>query len=324
MIARPPIVCTVAAIALPLLAAPAFSQQAGGTSAVSATDLAAARTLYASASYEEALGALSTIDNGTAAEVEELRAACFLALGRREDAEQTLERVVRRQPLHQIKEGDVTPKLVSMFQDVRRRVLPVVTRDLYARGKVSFDARNYAAAAADLKTLLTLVGDPDLASEAASLADLKMLGEGFLKLAEAELTSPAKPAAPPAAPTQVTKTPVNTPPAGPVPSSPAGPRIYSRDDKDVKPPTAITRPLPAWKPPNPVAARATFRGILEVIVDEQGAVASSAMRQSVNPTYDKVLVDAAKSWRFQPATRATEAVTYRLLVEIALAPSGVK
>ena len=159
----------------------------------SSNDLAAARALYASASYEEALGAISTIDNGgNTAEIEEVRALCFLALGQVEDAEQALERIVRRQPLHHIKEADVTPRLVTMFQQVRRRVLPAATRDLYARAKADFDGKSYAAASSQLKTLLALVGDPDLAAQAPAMADLKMLGEGFLKLAEAELAAAAK------------------------------------------------------------------------------------------------------------------------------------
>ena len=199
MIARAPFVIALAAVvSTALLATPGLAQQVAGTSAAaSSNDLAAARALYASASYEEAFGAISTLDNGgNAAEIEELRALCFLALGQVEDAEQALERIVRRQPLHHIKEADVTPRLVTMFQQVRRRVLPAATRDLYARAKTDFDGKNYTAAVSDLKTLLALVGDPDLASQAAPMADLKMLGEGFLKLAEAELAAAAK--APPA------------------------------------------------------------------------------------------------------------------------------
>ena len=92
----------------------------------------------------------------------------------------------------------------------------------------------------------------------------------------------------------------------------------------MKPPVAVSRQMPTWKPPNPVAAKTTFRGILEVVVDEQGGAETTAMRQPVNATYDKVLVEAAKSWRFQPAMRGTEAVKYRLLIEIALSPGGVK
>ena len=39
---------------------------------------------------------------------------------------------------------------------------------------------------------------------------------------------------------------------------------------------------------------------------------------------NKLLLESAKSWRFQPAMRGTEAVKYRLLIEIALSPGGVR
>ncbi len=79
----------------------------------------------------------------------------------------------------------------------------------------------------------------------------------------------------------------------------------------------MTRRLPAWNPP-PALSRMEFRGQLEVIVDEEGKVASATLVQSVHPTYDTSLVDATSRWRFRPATKDEAPVRYRKTFEIVL------
>ena len=131
------------------------------------------------------------------------------------------------------------------------------------------------------------------------MSDLKQLAEGFLRLSEAEGAAAAAKPLPP--PPSATPTQVNAPPEAP--TAPAAPAVFSTTDKDVTLPVEIQRTLPRWVPPNPVARRVTFRGIVEVVVDERGAVESAAIRQSVTPYYDADLLTAAKTWRFRPATR---------------------
>src|SRR5437868_3712126 len=107
-----------------------------------AADLNAAKSLYASASFDEALAELRAVESaadGSASreDIEQYRALCYIALGKTVDARQALERLVNIKPAYTMSEADVSPKLVTMFHDVRRRQLPVIIRDLYARGKVS-------------------------------------------------------------------------------------------------------------------------------------------------------------------------------------------
>ncbi len=64
----------------------------------------------------------------------------------------------------------------------------------------------------------------------------------------------------------------------------------------------------------------TQTGLLEVVVDEKGAVASASMAKPITPSYDAALTSAARDWRFTPAQKAGQPVRYRLLLEIVLRP----
>lgn len=272
------------------------------------SDLAAAKALYASASYEEALSRLS-IARGPEEldQIEEYRALCLLALGRSIDAERALERIVSRKPLYMSSE-DMSPRLLGMLHDVRKRLLPAAARDVYAKAKVDFENRNYGAAINGFTELLAIVSDPDTADARASLSDLKQLGEGFLKLATAEAAAAAKATAPPA--------------VSATPAASKEPPIYSADDLEVTPPVEVQRAMPAWTPSLPTQARLEFRGTLEVVVDEQGNVSTAAIRKPTTSGYDAVLLEAAKTWRYRPAMRNGAPVRYRAFIDVLLKPGN--
>lgn len=298
-------VATVAAFALTALLAqapPAGSAQ---------QSLANVKELYASASYEEALERLAAAEETLAYEqVEQYRALCLLGLGRTEEAERSLERLVSGKPLYVISETEFSPRIVTMFRDVRKRLLPATARDMYAFAKDSFDKKHYGPAVTQFTELLTILGDADLALEADGLRDLKLLGEGFLKLAEGEVAAAkAAAASRAAAPAAVAAAP-----------RPVVPAVYSSDDAGVVSPTEIERRMPAWNPPSTALRAVQYRGVLEVVINERGAVESAVMRVPVNAAYDVILLDAAKKWRFQPATVRGQAVKFRKSFEIVLAP----
>ena len=138
--------------------------------------------------------------------------------------------------------------------------------------------------------------------------DLKLLGEGFLKLSEAEIAAAPKPTAPkPVA--LSTPEPVETP----VPTT-----IYSLLDADVSAPVEIERKMPAWTRPESFPRSTVYRGMLEVVIDERGGVESVLLRRTVAPFYDQSLIAAAKHWRFRPAQKNGQAVKYRKVYEITL------
>ena len=324
-----------------------------------AADLATARTLYASASYDEALAMLATIETPENIEpVNQMRALCLMALGRNREAEESIERIILHNPSYVIEEGEVSPKVVSLFRSVRQRTLPTVARALYAQAKASFDNQRWDAAANEFARMLAIVGDPDLANQRASLNDLRQLGEGFRKLSEAELAAlAAKTPAPPAAttagsptvangattqntaptvtPAEPTRRPVAPPsnPAPPAPTVPAGQpaerpglttlsaAIYTAQSQDVVPPVELQRPMPRWSPVNRLIAQATYRGLIEIVIDERGAVEAATMAKSVTPMYDDLLLQSARSWRYTPAKKDGKPVRYRQVLEIVLQPS---
>ena len=91
--------------------------------------LSAAKDLYASAAYEDALSTLTRITEAgstaqeIARQVDEYRAFCLYALGRTGEAESVAESMLRKDPLMKLDAADVSPRLESMFSNVRKRLL---------------------------------------------------------------------------------------------------------------------------------------------------------------------------------------------------------
>ena len=57
-------------------------------------------------------------------------------------------------------------------------------------------------------------------------------------------------------------------------------------------------------------------GQLDILVLEDGTVGEVRLRPDSNRLQDRMLISAAKAWRFRPATRAGRPVKFRLLVPI--------
>jgi periplasmic protein TonB len=301
----------------------------GGTSITPSPELTNARSLYASGDYEEALARLSAVhDEGSAAEASEYKAMCLLALGRTADAQRALEDLFTRMPFLKMSDAEVAPRLVTMFQDVRKRRLPALARDIYAKGKASFERKQYAAASSQFNTMLTLLADEDEAEDASGLTDLKLLAEGFQRLAEGELAAAARPAEVKSATATEEKNGQSASVAAvPVPASPApesraaATGIYTAADRDVVPPVDVVKKLPAWHPPNTVAAKQEYRGVLRIVVDERGGVESARLVSSVSASYDDLLLAAVRLWQFKPARKDGQAVKYEKMLAISLSPT---
>jgi TonB family protein len=292
-----------------MLVAASLSVFAAGSASGADDALGNAKSLYLAASYQEALAALANLPAGSNIdEADKYRALCYLGLNRSEDAKQALERLVTRRPLYKLDPFD-SPKLVAMFQDARQHALPEAAKTLYAAAKKSFEKGDLATASSQFTDLQTLLAQPEVAADS-SLADLKLLADGFAKLANRELAAD-KPA------------PAAVAPAAPVPSQASEDlqRIFSSGDSDVVAPAVITQTLPRWQP-TPNLQEATFTGVLEIVIDERGEVASARMAQPVNALYDRRLLSAAKGWRYRPATRAGHPVKYRKTINVALRPVG--
>jgi tetratricopeptide (TPR) repeat protein len=276
-------------------------------------DLTAARDLYASAAYDDALSVLNRLRSSEhpashSRAIEQYRAFCLLALGRPADAEQAIEAVVAAEPTYTPGDGDASPRIRSAFTAVRRRMLPSIIQQKYAQAKAAFDRKDFGAAADGFTQVLNALADQDVAAEAKRppLSDLLTLAGGFQELA-------AKAAAPPPAP----PAPVVAATPAPPPPVPAPPRIYTGGETGIMAPAVINQALPPF-PGQVVIPR---NGKLEVVIDELGAVESAVMTSTVSQTYDAMVITAAKAWRYKPATLNGMPVKFRKTVQITIKPT---
>ena len=287
-----------------LAAAPATAQDG---------DLSAARDLYASAAYDDALVVLNRLRSADhpasqSRAIEQYRAFCLLALGRSADAEQAIEAVVAAEPSYQPGDSDASPRIRSAFTSVRRRMLPSIIQQKYAAAKAAFDRKEFAAAADGFTQVLTALADQDVASEARQppLSDLRTLAGGFQELA-ARASAPPPPPPPPA------------PAAAPAPPPPpAAPRIYTGGETGITPPSIVSQALP----PFPGQVIIPRNGKLEVVIDEIGAVESAVMSGTVTPNYDLMVLAATKTWRYKPATLNGVPVKFRKTVQLTIKPTS--
>jgi hypothetical protein len=165
--------------------------------------LTAARELYRVAAYEEALARLDALRRSPHGpdenrSIEQYRAFCLLALGRRAEAEGAIEAVVTAAPSFSPGEDDQSPRVRSAFSEVRRRVLPGIIQQVYAQAKAAFDRHDSQAAAAGFRQALDLLRDADVAAVAnqSPLSEIRTLATGFLDLTAAPKSTSAPGAVP--------------------------------------------------------------------------------------------------------------------------------
>src|SRR4030095_1220896 len=234
---------------LPFLLAASMAHVAYGQTAASRDSLGAARDLYASARYDEALAVLNDLrpaDNPAAGSdlksIEQYRSLCLLALGRGSEAETAIAALVTADPSYLPGDAEASPRVRTAFSDVRKRLLPDIVSKSYAEAKGTFDRKDYARASAQFRHVLQLLDDPDMGGK---LSDLRTLASGFLDLAIAATPppDPPKPAPAPEPAPVAQQAPQPAPVAQQAPQ-PEPNRVYSMNDTDVVPPVIIRQDLP--------------------------------------------------------------------------------
>jgi TonB family protein len=294
------------------------------TTAVAEDDsLATARELYAAASYEDALAVLNRLGtpagvSGDGRAIGQYRAFCLLALGRVSEAEHAIETLVAAEPSYQPSDADASPRIRSAFSDVRRRMLPVIVQQQYAQAKAAYDRKEFGVAAEGFKQVIGVLNDPDLKSAANQppLSDLRTLAAGFSELSTSAAAPPPLPLAPVPSPEPPKLAEPTKPAAQPSPQPPPARRLYGSEDGNVVPPFVVRQTMP----PFPVSARARGQGTLAVVIDESGAVENVMMIGSLSTVYDPAILEAARQWRYKPATLDGVPVRYRRIVQINLVP----
>jgi TonB family protein len=269
---------------------PAFAQD----------DLQRAKELYAAAAYEEALALLTAVPNAERIpQVDEYRAFCLIALGQGEEAQQAIEDLLATDPMYQPNPAETSPRVVEAFVAARARALPVVAKQLYSDAKAALERKVRDEAIAGFERLLRAIDSaPELKT---TFEDLRVLADGFLTLSRA-LPEPARPAAP-----------VDPSPAlGALGSEPL---VVSSTR-----PVAVNQEIPPWVAYDGVSRRQAFSGLLRIRVGADGRIQSVEMVQSVHPMYDKLLLRAAESWVYEPATENGVPVAADVTVQIHLRP----
>ena len=288
-----------------------------GAIAVAAEDpLAAARDLYASAAYEEALAALTRLHDDTPAsvpaeQVEQYRAFCLFALGRTREAVGVSESLIAKNPTLQLDSAEASPRIISMFADVRKRLLPGLIREHYKAARAALEAKDAADAETQFGQVRRMIDEAEKVNAIDdTLADMRVLVDGFLDLARTSRATAAARPAPQPAPPAATDVPSRSQP-------PAPPTIFDSTVPGVTPPVAVHQDVPSY-PRSLVTIVKTdvTKGTLEVLIDENGNVVRSVMRDSVNPIYDSLVVRASKSWKYRPALIGETPVKYVKLIAI--------
>jgi len=64
-----------------------------------------------------------------------------------------------------------------------------------------------------------------------------------------------------------------------------------------------------------------LRGSVLISIDATGRVTDAKMQQPVYPSYDRLLLEAARTWRYRPAIRDGQPTASQLIVPIVVRPS---
>ena len=334
------------AVVLLLLAMPT------GAGAAVQDSLGAARDLYTTADYREALAMLTRLRPAAttpedARAIDQYRAFALFALGQSAEAELVVEGIAGIDPLWTLPAGEAPPRLTTLFAQARERALPGVLRQRIAAARALYSEKRYDASAEAFTGVLMLLEDPAVAKAAGSdLQSMTALATGFrdLSLAADEqvraaaahqpgapsstpiaAATPGGPEAAPAAPGTAPAEPASTPASAPAstssdtPPTDAATGSTAPKPADIIPPVAIAQALPrATDATVPLGGAQTI--LLDIVIDETGRVERAEVRRSVNRLYEAQLVAATRGWRYTPATQAGRPVKYARTLEVTLNP----
>jgi tetratricopeptide (TPR) repeat protein len=252
------------------------------------------KALYASAAYEDALTMVTRLQAANRRpEVEQYRVFCLVALGRTAEAEKAIETVLSKDPSFVPDAEETSPRIQAMFVRIRRTLIPEIAQRMYVEAKAAFDRKEMAAARSQFESLLQLIdGNAAVDNEEPMLGELRLLASGFVDLSKA---MPAAPASPPA----------------PVASSPPPLELTS--------PVPVKQNLPVWVPPDPSSHR-EFRGAIRVFISDAGRVTGAELSQGIHPVYDRLLLQAARAWEYQPALKNGAPIPSEKVIEVVLKP----
>jgi TonB family protein len=268
--------------------------------AIAQDSLQQVKDLYANANYEDALGVLSRLpSSGQRLEIERYRVLCLIALDRTAEAEKAIAGILSDDPLYTLDEA--SPRVMELFNNVKRQSTPQLAKALYAEGKAAME-KDKDLAVRKFEQMLQLTDDPALRDQTL-ISELRLLAGGFLDLARTPAASPA-----PATPERTVSAPS---PAAATPPSPAG---------DITPAFPLRQELPKWVPYDATTRSTEYRGAVKVTISTEGKVEAVDIVTPTDRQYDRLLLNAARGWLYEPARRNGQAIQSEKIVSIYLRP----
>jgi hypothetical protein len=258
------------------------------------------KTLYASAAYEDALNVLGRLQAAQRRpEYEQYRVFCLVALGRTAEAERAIAAVVAEYPSFVPDAQETSPRIREMFGRVRRTLVPEIAQKMYLQARAALDRKDKTAEA-QFEALVALIDSTSGQKGAGEddepmLSELKLLASGFLDLSRAANTRAERPVDP---------VPALAPPATPL---------------EITSPVPVNQTLPVWIPPDQASQR-EFRGAIRVFISDAGRVTGAELTPPIHPVYDRLLLQASKTWEYQPALRNGVPTASEKLIEVVLRP----
>jgi TonB family protein len=288
------------------------------------------KDLYASAAYEDALGVLGRIQNSEQRlEIERYRVYCLIALDRSAEAEKAILGILSEDPLYSPE--DAAPRVVDLFKRVKRQAAPQIARSLYSDGKSAMARQDRDRAVRKFEQLLQITDDAELKNDSL-ISELRLLASGFLDLARA--SAPAETTKPtPAATAGTVPAPTTSAVPGPGPSAGRQPPVTNaapvpnannggaaNGTAVVTPPVPLRQDLPRWVPYDNATRQAEFRGAIKVTISAEGKVQAAEIVTPTDRTYDRQLLNAARSWLYEPAKRDGVPIASEKIVAVYLRP----
>lgn len=207
-----------------------------------------------------------------------------MAQGQTAEASMVFDALVLSNPMYEPKSGDLTPESLSALRSSQRLLFPGIVQKYVERGKAALSSGDFDRALqyGSDATTISKRGVYDPQPQVVEQIE-DLIGDATAAKNSAD---------------QV---------------------IYNQGDKGIVPPRPLSPQFPL-RPPVEVPAHRV--GTLEMIIDRDGAVEFVRLHTPLNRYHERMIVSAAKAWRYRPATKDGRPVKCRISVRINLPESG--
>jgi hypothetical protein len=214
----------------------------------------------------------------------ERRATALLKAGKSVEAEIAFDALVLNNPLYEPTRTEITPEAYAAFQESRKILLPGIAIRDFGRAKDALDQGNVDRALAIATTVEAVLDRAEPHGPPGLRGQVRTLLDEALK-----------------AQTTVEE------------------QVYAGVEAGLVAPLALSRQFPLSPPAD---IRPDRLGVLEIVVGKQGDVETIKLHTPLNRYHERMVVSAAKAWRYRPAMKNGKPVRYRLTVTITLPESG--